>query len=102
MSICDQTGVPIYADAADAREKMSPRIKQECKKRILAIMPSWKQRNTIADLTSDNAETRAAAAVEWAKVTALRTKSNEIEASLTSKSDADILAFDASDDAHWT
>lgn len=101
MSICDQTGVPIYADAADAREKMSPRIKQECEKRILAIMPSWKQRNTIADLTSDNAETRAAAAVEWAKVTALRTKSNEIEASILSMSDEQIIEFNATDDTHW-
>lgn len=99
--INDSNGVPTYFDAADAKERLSPRIKEECERRILAIMPSWKQRNTIADLTSDNAETRAAAAVEWAKVTALRTKSNEIEASILSMSDSEIIAFDATDDTHW-
>lgn len=100
--INDATGVPIYADADDAKAKLSPRIKEECERRILAIMPGWKQRNTIADLSSDNADTKAAAAVEWAKVTALRTKSNEIEASILSMSDSEIIAFDATDDAHWT
>lgn len=102
MSINDQTGVPIYVDAADAKEKLSPRVKEECEKRILAVMPEWRQRNVIADLSSDNADTKAAAAAEWAKVTALRTKSNEIEASIASMSDEQILAFNATDDAHWS
>ena len=83
-------------------QALHPFIKAECEKRILAVMPEWKQRNVIADLWSSDAEVEAAAAVEWAKVTAIRTKSNEIEASLTSKSDAEILAFDATDDAHWS
>ena len=64
-------------------------------------MPEWRQRNVIADLKSDDADIEAAAAAEWAKVIALRNKSNAIEASLTSKSDAEILAFDATDDKHW-
>ena len=80
--IHDSNGVPTYADANDAKEKLSPRIKEECALRILAVMPDWKQRNTIADLTSDDAETKAAATTAWAQVTALRTKSNEIEASI--------------------
>ena len=100
--INDATGVPIYADKNDAKEKLSPRIKDECERRILAIMPSWKQRNVIADLSSTNADTKAAAATEWAKVTALRAKSNEIEASIGSMSDDQILNFNASDDAHWS
>ena len=99
--INDSNGVPIYADADDAKAKLSPRVKEECERRILAIMPDWKQRNTIADLSSDNAETRAAAAVEWAKVTALRTKSDEIEASILSMTDQQIIEFDPTDDAHW-
>lgn len=101
MSINDHTGVPIYANAADAKEKLSPRIKEECERRILSIMPEWRQRNAIADLSSDNAETKAAAATAWAQVTALRTKSNEIEASILSMSDSEIIAFDATDDTHW-
>lgn len=82
-------------------EALHPLIKAECEKRILSIMPEWRQRNVIADLKSDDADIEAAAAAEWAKVIALRNKSNAIEASLTSKSDAEILAFDATDDKHW-
>tara|TARA_B000000565_G_scaffold243929_1_gene210584 strand:+ start:56 stop:364 length:309 start_codon:yes stop_codon:yes gene_type:complete len=102
MPINDLTGVPIYADKNDAKEKLSPRIKQECERRILEVMPEWRQRNTIADLTSDDADTKAVAAVEWAKVTALRTKSNEIEASILSMTDEQIVNFEAFDDAHWS
>jgi len=100
--INDATGVPIYADKNDAKEKLSPRVKEECEQRILAVMPSWKQRNTIADLSSDNAETKAAATTAWAQVTALRTKSDQIEASILSMTDKQIIEFDATDDAHWT
>ena len=82
-------------------EALHPLIKAECEKRILIIMPEWKQRNTIADLWSDDEAVEAAAAAEWAKVTVLRAKSNEIETGLPSKTDAEVLAFDPSDDAHW-
>ena len=99
--INDNNGVPTYADADDAKAKLSPRIKEECERRILAIMPSWKQRNTIADLSSDDADTKVAAATALAQVTALRTKSDEIEASILSMSDQQIIEFDATDDAHW-
>lgn len=101
MSINDLTGVPIYANVADAKDKLSPRIKEECERRILAIMPEWKQRNIIADLWSDDEAVETAAAAEWAKVTALRTKSNEIEASILSMSNSEIINFDATDNAHW-
>ena len=94
-------GVVIYADAADAQKQLTPHVKAEASKRILAIMPEWRQRNVIADLASDNSDTKAAAASEWAKVTAIRVKSNEVEASIASMSDEQIINFDASDDAHW-
>ena len=100
--INDASGVPIYADKNDAKEKLSPRIKEECERRILELMPDWRQRNTIAELSSDNAETKAAAATAWAQVTALRTKSDQIEASILSMTDEQIIEFDATDDAHWT
>ena len=70
-------GTVLYHDAAEAQTQLTPHVKAECERRILEIMPSWKQRNVIADLSSDSADTKAAAASEWAKVTALRTKSNE-------------------------
>jgi hypothetical protein len=92
----------IYIDAADAQEKLTPNVKAEAAKRILAIMPEWRQRNVIADLSSTNSDTKTAAETEWAKVTAIRTKSNEIEESIATMSDEEILNFDASDDAHWS
>ena len=101
MAITAIDGTALYVDAADAQAQLTPSVKAECERRILEIMPSWKQRNTIADLSSDNAETKAAAATAWAQVTALRTKSNEIEASILSMSDSEIIEFNATADAHW-
>ena len=91
----------LYIDAADAQTTLTPNVKAEAERRILALMPEWKQRNTIADLSSTNSDTKAAAVTAWAAVTTIRTKSNEIEASIGSMSDEEILNFDASDDAHW-
>ena len=102
MPITEIDGTVLYLDASDAQSKLAHHVKIECQRRILAMMPDWKQRNIIADLSSDNADTKAAASVEWAKVTALRTKSDAIEASIASMSDEQILNFYASDDAHWT
>lgn len=101
MAITKIDGTVIYHDADEAQTQLTPHVKAECERRILAIMPEWRQRNTIADLSSDNADTKAAAATEWSKITALRTKSNEIEASIASMSDEQILNFNAADDAHW-
>ena len=102
MAIQAIDGTVIYHDAAEAQTRLTPLVKSECERRILAIMPEWRQRNTIADLSSDNAETKAAATTAWAQVTALRTKSDEIEASIASMTDEQILNFDAQDDAHWS
>lgn len=82
-------------------ETLHPFIKQEAQRRILAAAPAWRQRNAAIDLQSADENVRAAAQAVVDAVNAIRVKSNEIEASLTSKSDADILAFDARDDAHW-
>ena len=41
-------------------EALHPLIKAECEKRILIIMPEWKQSNTIADLWSDDEAVEAA------------------------------------------
>lgn len=83
-------------------ELLHPLIKEEAQRRILNVAPAWRQRNATIDLQSEDEVVRAAAQSVIDSVNAIRAKSNEIEASLTSKSDADILAFDATDDAHWT
>lgn len=82
-------------------ETLHPLIKEEAQRRILDVAPAWRQRNASIDLQSTDEVVRAAAQLVIDAVNAIRVKSDEIEASLTSKSDADILAFDASDDAHW-
>ena len=64
-----------------AKDNAVATIKIEAHKRIITAVPEWKQRNVIADLSSDDADTKAAAITEWKKVTDIRTKSNELEAS---------------------
>lgn len=82
--------------------QLHPAIKYEAQRRILSVAPDWKQRNAAIDVQSDDADVRAAAQAVIDAVAAIRTKSNEIEAGLTAKSDADILSFNAADDTHWT
>ena len=69
------------SDLQRAKNTAISMIKQEAHERIIAAVPEWKQRNVIADLSSDDADTKAAAVTEWKKVTDIRTKSNELEAS---------------------
>ena len=102
MAITSSDGTVRFLDADEAQTLLTTHVKAECERRILELMPAWKQRNVIADLWSDDAAIEAAAAVEWAKVTALRTKSNEIEASIATMTDDQILNFNARDDAHWS
>ena len=102
MAITSSDGTVRFLDADEAQTLLTPHVKAEGERRILELMPAWKQRNVIADLWSDDAAIEAAAAVEWAKVTALRTKSNEIEASIATMTDDQILNFNARDDAHWS
>lgn len=69
------------SDLQQAKNSAISTIKLEAHKRIIAALPEWKQRNVIADLSSDDAATKTAAVAEWKKVSDIRTKSNELEAS---------------------
>ena len=86
------------SDLQRAKDNALYTIKQEAHKRIIAAVPEWKQRNVIADLSSDDADTKAAAATEWKKVTDIRTKSDELEVSANSM-DLDALNHK---DLSWT
>lgn len=81
-------------------------IKAEAERRILAILPEWKQRNLtaqaaiLAEKGRDNwtdAELIAWTAGEalWAQVAAIRAASDALEA-------MDPIPDDVTDDAHWT
>ena len=64
-------------------------------------MPAWRQRNVIADLSSSDADKKAAAVAAWSQIEALRTKSNELEERVRTMSDEEHYTFDATDDKHW-
>lgn len=98
----DHHGIDSGLTKAEWCAQLHPAIKFEAERRILAVAPDWKQRNAAIDLQSSDADVRAAAQVVIDAVTALRTKSNEIEAALPSMTDQQILDFDARDDAHWS
>lgn len=83
-------------------DRLHPAVKHEAQRRILEIAPEWRQRNAAIDVQSDDADVRAAGQAVIDAVNAIRAKSNEIEAGLTSKSDAEILAFNAADESHWS
>ena len=83
-------------------EQLHPAIKYEAQRHILAVAPDWKQRNAAIDVQSDDADVRAAGQAVIDAVNAIRAKSNEIEAALPSKTDQQILDFNARDDNHWT
>lgn len=91
-----------YANANEALAALQPLIRKECERRILEAVPAWRQRNAIADMLSDDDTVKAKGTAIWSKVTALRAKSNALEASLASMSDAEFVELDITDDAHWT
>ena len=86
------------SDLQQAKNNAVSQIKVEAHKRIITALPEWKQRNVIADLSSDDEDQEAAAATEWKKVTDIRTKSNELEASANGM-DLDALRHE---DLDWT
>ena len=98
----DHNGIDSGLTKAQWCEQLHPAIKYEAQRRILEVAPDWKQRNAAVDVQSDDADVRAAGQAVIDAVAAIRSKSNEIEAGLTAKSDAEILAFNAADDSHWS
>lgn len=80
-------------------------VKAEAARRILAIIPEWKQRNLTAraaelakkgeaDWTQAEADEWAAGQALWDQVKAIRAKSDAIEA-------LDPIPADFADDSHW-
>lgn len=98
----DHNGIDTGQTKAEFCQQLHPAIKYEAQRRILEAAPEWRQRNAAIDLQSSDADVRAAGQAVIDAVNAIRAKSNEIEAGLTAKSDVEILAFNARDDAHWT
>ncbi len=96
------------AKEAERRAKRPAAIKAEAYRRIVAIIPEWKQRNLTAEgvellskladgqtLTAQEQTARTKNLAMWAQVKAIRTKSNELEA-------MDPVPDDFTDDKYWT
>ena len=97
----DGISLVIYKSGDEAVADLQPWIRKECERRILELMPAWKQRNVIADLSSSDADKKAAAVTAWSAVESLRTKSNELEEAVRNMSDEEHKTFVIEDDSHW-
>jgi hypothetical protein len=97
----DHNGIDSGLTKAQWCAQLHPAIKYEAQRRILEAAPEWRQRNAAVDVQSSNADVRAAAQAVIDAVASIRTKSNEIEASIVSMTDEQILDFNARDDSHW-
>jgi len=97
----DHNGIDSGLTKAQWCEQLHPAMKLEAQRRILEGAPEWRQRNAAVDVQSDDADVRAAGQAVIDAISAIRAKSNEIEAALPSKTDQQIIDFDARDDAHW-
>jgi len=98
----------------DAKKYKVADIKVEANRRILAIVPEWKQRNLTAQaaqfakqvadgipLTVEQQAMWDAGVAIWTEVAAIRTKSDELEASVDPMDLETVQTFDVTDDATW-
>lgn len=90
-------------------------IKREANRRIIAIVPEWKQRNLtaraavyakqVADgipLTVDQQNEWDAGDLIWQQVNTIRNKSDQIETLLSGMTDEELVSFNPTDDNHWS
>ncbi len=98
--------------AAGAKGRKVAQIKAEAGRRILAVLPEWEQRNLTARSvellhigkaawTTEEAAEAAAIDALWAGAKAIRSISDDLEASLDGMTAEELAAFDPTDDAHW-
>lgn len=95
------------AFVALSRERKVQETKAEARKRILAILPDWKQRNyaaraveIIADEEVGSDEWNEIQAA-WRQIEAVRTASDVIEAQIADLTDAEAGAFDVAASSEW-
>jgi hypothetical protein len=98
----------VEIDEAKAKEIMIVRVKREAERRILEIMPVYKQRNNLAKgmvLTTlhgsdtskwpeDSKQEYGEVISQWSQIEAIRSKSTQIEAMTP-------IPADYSDDKYW-
>ncbi|MGB0495788.1 MAG: hypothetical protein ACPGJI_05470 [Kangiellaceae bacterium] len=101
--------------------KLTKEIKTQANTRITAIYPEWKQRNHMAEiidiqnkelvalkagtpytLSADEIATIATAKTTKNQAFAIRSKSKQLETSLSSMTSEQLKAFDPTNDLNWT
>jgi|TARA_R100001530_G_scaffold33102_1_gene26019 hypothetical protein len=94
------------------REQAVIRIKAEAGRRILLIVPEWKQRNLLSEAvvlldkgraqwTPEEVAMWAVGEVMWLQAKAIRAKSDELESQVATMSAEGLALFDTSKDAVW-
>lgn len=116
----DQNGLPLQADqdawlAEYKAYKAVMDTKAEARKRIIAIIPEWKQSNLNARMnelnkkvaidsgtltTEEQAEVTAMEAI-WAQAKAIRVNSDALELSIAGMTEEQLDALDITDNSHW-
>ncbi len=89
-------------------------IKAEAYRRIITIIPEWKQRNLTARATELSMKVAAGGSLTaeeqaewdagediWTKVKVIRTKSDVLEAQVSGMTVKQLATFDLTDDIHW-
>lgn len=110
---CTLSDEPILAPAPSVAALVVA-IKAECERRILAVLPHWKQHNAtargtelvrkIAEGSTWTAEEQAEAdAIDaaWAWVKSARSASDDLEAAVATMTDEERRAVNIADDVHW-
>ena len=102
----------IEEQTATAKEGLINTIKQEAGRRIVAIIPEWKQRNLTAQAAQLAEKGRANWTVEelatwdagqaiWDQVAAIRATSDALELALDAMTLEQMREFDTTADEHW-
>lgn len=116
----DQILANMESENDSLKKVKTAQIKQEASKRIIAAYPEWKQRNHMAavvdiqnkelialkanttyTLSADELAIVAAAQAAKTEIFNIRAKSDELEASLDSMTQAQLEAFDPTNDSNW-
>lgn len=98
---------------AELQVKLKSQVKMEAQRRILELVPTWKQNNLTARMVElvnkklvdtltveEEAEIAAVQAI-WDQVKAIRTNSDELETLIDTALVADLRVLDVTDDARW-
>lgn len=90
-----------------AKSSLIARVKAEANRRILAILPEWKQRNYTARAVEKLAagevgdDEWSAMSAAWTAIKAVRVASDAIEAEISTLTDEQVVQYDVANNHKW-